>query len=218
MQSCGFVYLRPPHNRLAKKSRMAPHLFLPMLAETVLLFVQPLPVLVYSLVVPIIDGLSEPSDIECHFSPGALVMHTMLFIGVVATTLVYMTFGELEAYHIKQTQFQKIAKRAFARLLGHNDTRRAFVLFLSFALQTFLTVFFSLFLGPEPLSCWMSVHTEDFMAFEFTRATVNATTGACLFLVTFVMVTYGRTAGMNAPMRGSPMAEEEVRKLADIRV
>lgn len=170
--------------------------YLPLLTEAINLFVQPLPVLVYGVAVPIIDAFSEPSDTQCHFYSAPFALHTTLFLSVIIVTALYVCLCELGCYNLKPPAFQKIAKRFFARLLSrHTDPHDLVVMFCSFFFQVLLTAFFALFLGPEPLACWWAIGTAaDFAGFEIGRAMANLIMGSTLFLFVFCMNMYGRSA------------------------
>jgi hypothetical protein len=168
---------------------------LPHTSETLGMFVPPLPIILYSFLVPMLDAFTEVNDLDCYNNTTPQLLHFALFAGGLTFTGIHAISANYQWYQLRPTYFQRTATTAFARTFYRGTyTRGGFV--LSVLLQMLVVAFWSVFLGPEPLSCIIPVTDSDFAGFEVTRAMVFAMTGACLFLLLFIINFYGR----NSPM------------------
>jgi len=170
---------------------------LSLMSEPLGMFAMPIPIIVYTFLVPMLDAFSEMNDLECYNNTAPKMLHAALFSGVLIVTAVHAVFAEVHWYQLRPSYFQRTANTAIAKCFFRGvPTRTGFA--LGVALQLAVVAFWSVFLGPEPLSCVMLVKPEDFAAFEVSRAMVFAMSGGCLFLLLFTVNYYGRPPNTRA--------------------
>lgn len=165
-------------------------LFWRYLNETGALFVCLTPLLVYSVVVPFINALTEPYDTDCYAHRSAFALHSMLFFFVVAISVCHDLASEIPSLDLSPVRLHLVSKHFLSRFRSGRYDRWCifFALFMRFIIVTF----WSLALGPQPLACWIQVLPDEFFAFELSRSLVIGSVAAALFVLLFVINYYGR--------------------------
>lgn len=160
------------------------------LQETGLLFSCMIPFIVYSIVVPMINALTEPYDTDCYTHRSAVVLHTGLFISVIGLSVVHDLASEVPALDMRPTHLHLVAKHFMSRFRTGRYDR--WCIWFAVFMRCLVISFWSLALGPQPLACWIQVLPDEFFVFELSRSLVIGTAAAALFVLLFIVNYYGR--------------------------
>lgn len=126
------------------------------------------------MVVPFIDFTAVKTDITCSFEPHVKLAHSILYVvfllGGIAHALLVLV-GVLP-----EPKLQQSVKLTLTPLLNREPLAK----FIGGFLEVVLVTYWGVFLGPEPLDCFIDITAGEFSGFQGGRVGLMIGIGAVL--------------------------------------
>jgi hypothetical protein len=148
-------------------------------------FVPAVLIIFYNIVSPLIGVYTENSESICAHK-SAVIVHSIFFCWIILVSLIYLVVTEL-GFAITPTDLQLQGRYLILRMFPSKELAGKI---FGGVLQFVVVIFWSLFVGPEPMSCWATITRDTLASFELARVTTLATIGIILFFTIYLVNVY----------------------------
>eukprot|EP00455_Lapot_gusevi_P012272 TRINITY_DN1577_c0_g2_i3.p1 TRINITY_DN1577_c0_g2~~TRINITY_DN1577_c0_g2_i3.p1 ORF type:complete len:186 (-),score=39.57 TRINITY_DN1577_c0_g2_i3:52-609(-) len=150
----------------------------------------------YCIIPPFIDMSTEKNDIDCSFHANAVYLHSVLYALTILVGFLYFLKFDQSVFRAASDQFFRT----------RFPDRPWFSLFCYMFLRLAVLTFWSLFLNPEPLSCWIEITNDEYAGFQPGRVAIVGGSGLVLFAMMWFIDKHSGVE--SSDVRAQPLTKE----------
>jgi len=131
-------------------------------------------VFVCSIVIPFIDLASDHNDVSCNTNNSGILAHTILFALILVAAILHVILVLVGKAPVPELQSN-------VRTTVDSIINKPLGLHIGNFLELCLVTYWQVFVGPEPLSCWILITSDEFNGFQGGRAGFMIGIGVILY-------------------------------------